>query len=201
VKRNYLKRERVFLSAFAKNRPFQRGKIGCDLKAIPDKMILLENIMQLLSTKEIAMESAQIWHEIRIKASPDAIFSALTEPQKLGRWWIPDTRGESSVGKSLAFWFSPTASQVMDVVELKPGDLVRWRAAAGPMSDWAGTEVEFKIVPRGELTGLQIRHHGWKEIADGFPYYSLSWAVYLTSLKDFLQSGVGSPFPNKWADG
>jgi uncharacterized protein YndB with AHSA1/START domain len=147
------------------------------------------------------MHNTQIWHDIRITASPGAIYAAITDAKQLGRWWIPDTRGESRVGKSLEFWFSPTASQVMEVVELKPGELVRWRDAAGPMDDWSGTEVEFKIMPRGERTSLQLRHHGWTEIAEGFPYYSLSWAVYLTSLKDLLQSGEGHPFPNKWADG
>ena len=147
------------------------------------------------------MAEAQIWHEVRMKATPAAVYEAITSPRRLAAWWIPDTRGESTVGGELQFWFAPTMSMTMRVVELEPDRLVRWRSVGGPLPDWADTEVEFKIIPQGERIALQLRHHGWREIAEGFPYYSFSWAVYLASLKDLVQTGEGHPFPNRWAGG
>jgi uncharacterized protein YndB with AHSA1/START domain len=52
-----------------------------------------------------APSSPEIRHELGIKASPAAVYEALTEVRKLGQWWIPDTRGESKTGKPLEFWF------------------------------------------------------------------------------------------------
>jgi uncharacterized protein YndB with AHSA1/START domain len=142
--------------------------------------------------------SKEIWHEVRIKAAPDAVYQALTDIAKLAQWWIPDTRGESTVGKTLEFWFSKTACETMQVVALEQNELVRWQPSESGMSDWAGTTVEFKIFPRDDRTFIHFRHSGYRPGVEGVPHYSMSWAVFLLSLKNLLENGVGDPFPNSW---
>ena len=144
------------------------------------------------------LPAPEIHHEVRIRATPAAIYRALTDVQQLGAWWIPDTRGESKPGATLEFWFNPTAHQDLRVAALEPDRLVRWQALAADLSDWAGTEIEFRIVPGEAETRLQFRHFGWRHAVERFPYYSLSWAVFLLSLKDLLEKGQGHPFPNAW---
>lgn len=142
--------------------------------------------------------SPEIAHEISLKVSPRSVYEALTEPTLLQQWWIPDTRGESKVGESLEFWFSRDACQVMTVTALEPEQLVRWKTPAGDSSDWAGTEVEFALAAQRARTRLTFRHYGWHRPVERLPYYSMSWAVFLISLKDLLQKGKGYPFPNEW---
>lgn len=142
----------------------------------------------------------EIWHEIRIKAQPSAIYEALTDTGKLAEWWIPDTRGESKVGKVLEFWFDDDACQLMQVASLEPDRLVRWRATDSDLSDWAGTEVEFTLVPQDNRTCVHFRHSGYRDNVEAFAYYSTSWAVFLLSLKALLEKGKGHPFPNGWID-
>jgi uncharacterized protein YndB with AHSA1/START domain len=144
------------------------------------------------------MASREIWHEMRIKASPDAVYQALTDVKKLAEWWIPDTRGESKVGNTLEFWFDEQACQLMRVSALEADHLVQWRATDSDLSDWAGTEIEFRLFPQKERTLVHFRHSGYEDGVEAFPYYSTSWAVFLVSLKELLEKGKGHPFPNDW---
>jgi len=140
----------------------------------------------------------EIRHELAIKAPPAALYEALTDVKKLGQWWIPDTRGESKTGKTLEFWFGEQSCQAMQVASLEADRLVRWKPAEKGMSDWRGTEIEFAISPKNDGSILHFRHSKWRDSEGCFAYCSLSWAVFLLSLKDLLEKGRGHPFPNEW---
>ena len=46
--------------------------------------------------------SYEINHQVGIKASPEEIYSALTETEKLAQWWTTDTKGRGTkVGDTL----------------------------------------------------------------------------------------------------
>jgi uncharacterized protein YndB with AHSA1/START domain len=143
------------------------------------------------------MATPEIRHEVRIKASPAALYEALTDAKKLGQWWIPDTRGRSEAGKTLEFWFGEHC-QEMRVTALEPGRLVRWQATEKGLPDWVGSEIEFAMSPKGGQTTVQFRHTRWPGDAAELPYCSMSWAVFLLSLKELLEKGKGFPFPNQW---
>jgi activator of Hsp90 ATPase-like protein len=57
--------------------------------------------------------------QVGIKASPEEIYKALTETEKLARWWTTDTKGSGAVGDTLEFWFY-SHCQKFNVKELKP---------------------------------------------------------------------------------
>ena len=143
------------------------------------------------------MANTEIWHEIGIKASPAAVYRALTEAGELGKWWIPDTRGESAIGNILEFHFDQSC-QRMQIFALEPDRLVRWRPVEKGLSDWADSEIEFEIVPRGDQSALRFRHFGLSHCGEALPYYSTSWAVFMLSLKQLVEDGEGFPFPNRW---
>lgn len=128
---------------------------------------------------------------------PAAIYNALTNTETLALWWMPDTRGTSEVGKNLEFRFGDFCQRV-EVSRLEPSRRVGWRAADPDPADWAQTEIEFEILSPDEWTRVRFRHSGFREEIERLPYYSLSWAVFLLSLKELLEKGHGFPFPNRW---
>lgn len=150
------------------------------------------------------MATREIWHEIEIHASPAELFRALSEVPRLAHWWTTDVRGESAVSKTLEFWFSRYRAAVMEVTTLKPDELVQWRVVDGRATDWIGTELEFRIFRGQGKTLLHFRHSLWAEDAKSFPHCSLGWAIYLLSLKEFVETGKGRPHPydmpvNMWS--
>jgi len=140
------------------------------------------------------MAYREIWHEIMIKASPGEVYQALTDVKKLAHWWTTDTRGESKIGKELEFCFDEFC-QPMEVTTLKANELVRWHVPKKGLPDWADTEIEFKISREDGQTLLQFRHSNWREDTKIFPRCSLDWAIFLQSLRGFVETGRGRPYP------
>jgi len=137
----------------------------------------------------------EIWHEIHINASPDAVYRAVTDVKELAHWWTTETRGESAIGKKLEFWFFGQMSAEMDVIALKTNELVQWLVTDRSIHDWINTEIEFKVFSKCGKTILHLRHSKWRENAAMFPECSMHWAIYLLSLKEFVETGKGRPHP------
>jgi len=143
------------------------------------------------------MPAREIFHEVRIKAPVAEVYAAITQPERLARWWIPDTRGDGREGGTLQFWLG-TRVQEMDVVATVPNRLVRWCPTDTGFDDWADTRLEFEIRPVDEGSVVHFRHSGWRDDVEAFPHYSMSWAVFMLSMKGLVETGDGFPFPNYW---
>ena len=142
------------------------------------------------------MSYREIWHEIHIHSTPNEIYRALTEVDKLAGWWTTDTRGESAVGKKLEFWFNGHLAAEMVVTEMKSDALVCWRITDRSIAEWTGTEISFEIFRRDKKAVLHLRHTKWHEDAAMFPECSMHWAILLLSLKEFVETGRGRSHPH-----
>ena len=136
-------------------------------------------------------------HQVGVKGSPEDVYKALTETQKLGQWWTTDTRGGGGkVGDTLEFWFYGSFCQKFHVKDLKPGKHVAWKSPKGQgAGEWEETEVTFDLSTDEKQTFIQFRHSGWRESTDFQGHCSMRWAVFLLSLKDVLERGKGRPIP------
>lgn len=142
------------------------------------------------------MNRYNILHEVGIKASPEAVYQALTDTRKLAGWWTSDTRGSgSTVGDVLEFWFEEDFCQKFEVTELQPAKLVRWKATEG-IEEWGGTEITFSLNPDEKQCYVLFSHSGWRRDDGLFPHCSTKWAVFMLSLKDLLEKGKGQPAPD-----
>jgi uncharacterized protein YndB with AHSA1/START domain len=141
------------------------------------------------------METHNIRHQVGIKASPNAVYQALTDRKELAGWWTSDTRGNSSrVGGVLEFWFGDSCHK-FEVVDLQPGKLVRWKYREG-FEEWAGTEVAFSLNADEKQCYVHFSHSNWRMDSGSFSFCSTKWAVFMLSLKDFLEKDKGQPYPN-----
>jgi uncharacterized protein YndB with AHSA1/START domain len=136
-------------------------------------------------------------HQVGIKASSEAVYSALTETEKLAQWWTTDTRGSGAkVGDTLEFWFYGSFCQKFNVQELDSGKRVAWKSPIGQgAGEWEGTEIAFDLSTDEKQTFVQFRHSGWKESSNFQGHCSMRWAIFLLSLRDVLERGKGRPIP------
>ena len=80
-----------------------------------------------------------IIHRIGIKASPAKVYTALSTVDGVAGWWTKETTGESKVGGVITVRFRDHGSDHekgrmdLEVIELSPGQSVRWRVKAGAM--------------------------------------------------------------------
>ncbi len=136
-----------------------------------------------------------ILHKVAIKASPNAVYRALTTLEGLAGWWTADTTGDCNVGGAILFRFGDRGRIEMKVIELVPNRRVLWQVTGGPES-WIGTKVSFDLSQDGDYTAILFKHAGWKEPSEFMHACSTKWAMFLMSMKSLFETGKGAAYPN-----
>lgn len=142
---------------------------------------------------------AEILHRIGVRADLDDVYAALSNEAGLAAWWTTDTTVSSSepeVGANIAFRFGETGLD-MRVAELKQNERVVWECVEAAPPGWTGTRLSFELSenPEENETLVYFRHTGWAEPGEFMAHCSTKWAMFLFSLKQYLETGAGRPFP------
>jgi uncharacterized protein YndB with AHSA1/START domain len=132
---------------------------------------------------------------IRVQASPEALFDALTTVTGLSAWWNPVT-GSGETGGELRFIMNAPEPLVVHVDQATRPTSVRWTVTDCPfLPDWIGTTPAFTITPLdGRTSELHFYHQGLNQELECIDMCACSWDHYMTSLRDYLEVGRGSPF-------
>ena len=135
-----------------------------------------------------------IHHRVGVESpSTEGVYDALTTIDGLAGWWTTDTTGDPSLGGRLEFRFLPGGFD-MEVIDLVPGERVRWRVVDGP-AEWIGTTIDWRLSRSGDHTIVLFSHAGWAEPGEFLSHCSTKWASYLLSLKALVETGAGAPSP------
>jgi len=135
-----------------------------------------------------------ITHKIGVSAARMSVLDALTTLNGLCGWWTSTTTGVPALGGTILFRFD---KQGLDMsVETQTDTDVTWRCTSGP-DEWLPTTIEFHLEDDGRNgTALYFTHRNWAE-ENPFHYHcSMKWASFLLSLKEFVETGQGRPFPD-----
>lgn len=136
---------------------------------------------------------ADILHRVEINASPARVFEAIARQEGLSAWWTTWTKAEPVVGSVAEFGFDDATTK-MRIEELVPERRVAWWCVGGP-EEWIGTRVSFELEPGGQGTIVRFGQHGWKAASDFYMHCNAKWSYFLHSLKAFVETGKGSPYP------
>lgn len=134
--------------------------------------------------------------ERTIAATPQRVWSALTQQDQISCWWTEEARVRPEVGSLGEFYFRPPAGVLkFEVTELKPDELVRWAARSGPPS-WMGTTVTWQLTSAPDGTKVAFTQDGFTRTDEGYQQTQRNWDYFLNSLKSYLETGKGNPgFP------
>lgn len=143
---------------------------------------------------------ANIIHRIGIKASLEKTYEALATAEGVSCWWTKDTSGISEEGSTVKMQFNSPEGKELGVMEMKVMALdihkkVHWHCLAGP-EEWIGTEIIFSLKQEGDYTIVLFTHQNWRKEVEFLAHCSMKWAVFLLSLREFVETGTGKPAPN-----
>jgi uncharacterized protein YndB with AHSA1/START domain len=134
-----------------------------------------------------------ILHRVGIQGTAPRVYQALATVDGLSHWWIIGTTGETEVGGTIRF--RPEGGGFdMKVIESQPNERVKWICTGGP-PEWIGTELTFELVPKEGQIFVLFKHAGWKEPVEFMHHCSTKWAVFLMSLKNWIERAEGRPHP------
>lgn len=135
--------------------------------------------------------------EVPIAATPDQVYEAITDPEGLSRWWTPEVVAQPEVGSIAEFTFrgGPAGRFVVkiEIATLEPGCKVYWTVTEDMFPDWVGTHITWDLTPIDNGTKVRFGHRDYASTEGSFARVGYSWAWYLTSLKDYLETGNGRP--------
>ncbi|GAA5785582.1 activator of HSP90 ATPase [Chitiniphilus shinanonensis] len=141
-----------------------------------------------------------IVHRIGIKAPATQVYAALASLQGLAGWWTEEVQGNDQVGGRIEFTFraldgTVKGSAVMAVEALDPSRQVAWRCVEGP-AEWIDTRLTFTLAEHDDQTIVLLGHRQWREEVEFTAHCSTKWAIFLLSLRDYVEKGTGRPSPN-----
>lgn len=143
-------------------------------------------------TKEDAMHD--IMHLIKIHASSERLYQAITTTEGIHQWWTRDASIEPKVGGVGEFGFFGRRFVAKIIVEeLNPVTRVRWKVSNAA---WPGSDIEFNLKADGNDATLVFAHHGFPRADEGYASATTRWGLYLFSLKRYLETGKGTPNPD-----
>lgn len=143
---------------------------------------------------------ADIIHRIGIRAPASKVHDAVATPEGVAGWWTRETTGTAKLGGKVDVRFRDNEGKEIggmgfELTKLEPGRSVQWRFLEGP-PEWIGTDVTFEMTQDGDMTIVIFGHRNWKEPAEFMAHCSMKWAVFLLSLRDFVEKGKGKPSPD-----
>jgi hypothetical protein len=136
---------------------------------------------------------ATIYHQIGVNVEVNKAYKAISTLQGLSSWWTKTT-GKTKQGDKLKFHFNEHTIE-MTIEELIPDKKVVWQCTEKE-GEWKDTIIIFDLVTTANQVFINFSHSNWAAQTDLCSHCSTKWAVFLLSLKDYLEQGKGHPFPN-----
>lgn len=135
----------------------------------------------------------QIDHELKISATPEQVFEALTTPTGVKGWHTPSVTGSGAVGSEWVFSFADHPDFGWAVVTSDAPSRVEWRCTRGP-GDSVGTTATFLLCSTADgRTLVEHTHGGWPGTHGNFRKCNTTWGVLLHHLRDYVETGDAAP--------
>ena len=131
--------------------------------------------------------------KIKIKSTPDIIFSALTEEQELLKWWPTQVEVGLREGGGFRRNFEPyvESTERGQFLRIIPNQLLKYSAESTDFPHLT-REVTMEIIAQGENTQVVVTEAGWKSGRLWEKLYrsgEMGWKQILHDLKVFVETG------------
>ena len=138
--------------------------------------------------------------EIKISASPEAVYHALTS--QIDKWWTESSNEAGQVGDKLVVSFEKTTCWQMIVTEASKNQLLVWQVLQAyhdleniaKKDEWKGTTIRWEILATNAGSKLMLTHQGLVPELQCYEICQSGWHYFLGSLKGFLETGKGHPY-------
>lgn len=141
---------------------------------------------------------AAIKHLLKIEASPEQVYTALTTATGIRSWWTDNAELDEQVGGygTFRFHYGQTVTTKVQITSLQAPFLVSWLVRESFRPEQKGTVITFESRPSGKGTLLHFSQEDYAVADDTYALMNTGWAYYLVSLKQYLEKGTGRPSPN-----
>ena len=143
--------------------------------------------------------------EILISAKPESVYKAITKD--IDKWWTELSNQAVQIGDRLTVRFEKTTCWVMTVSEAFPNRSLVWKVVEAihdvdelvEKDEWKGTTIKWEIAENKTGSTVTLTHQGLVPALECYEICHAGWGDFLGSLKNYLETGKGSPFDKETA--
>ena len=139
-----------------------------------------------------AKSMATIRHRVGIVAPRDKVWEALTTPQGLSGWWASSA---SITPATVHLAFTGLTTLTFSILNQENVSRLHLKNTVDP-HPWGGSELEFFLSAADAQVFVTLLHHHPEASEEDFQFFMTKWPIFLVSLKRFVETGIGNPFPN-----
>ena len=148
--------------------------------------------------------STNYTREIVVSSTPAEAYKALTTG--FNKWWTTDCNPVTNAGEKITFKFGPSY-WVMRANNLVPNELVEYECIeahhvhdglpSSILDEWKKSILKWAIQKQEEKTNIIFTHEGLVPSLECYEVCEQGWDYFfVNSLKQYLDSGEGTPFEN-----
>ena len=130
---------------------------------------------------------------MHINASKEEVFNALTESDKLSKWYTTIVKGEFKLNEIITSEFINFAEFKFKVIALTHNESVYLEIIESGL-DNIGYIMKYEFDENNRKTSVHYTYEGFAEIEDSYLNMNCSSAKYLESLRQYCQTGNGEAF-------
>lgn len=140
---------------------------------------------------------ARIVFEFEIGAPADAVVRALDAAEGIAGWWTEDVEFAGGEGSILTLGFPVAPKPFVLRVGGVDDERVQWTSVGEFPPHWSGTTITWTLTPTDGATQIHFSHDGWASDDGPFPSAAMTWGQLMTSLKQYVETGRGTPLYRK----
>ncbi|WP_281556188.1 SRPBCC domain-containing protein [Thalassomonas sp. RHCl1] len=138
---------------------------------------------------------AKVKHQVGIDGTIEQVFSTLTTNEGFAGWWASSATISPEIGGKIALTFDNLTTLYFEYQDILENEKVAILCTGGTGA-WQDSELLFELVQASDQVYLTLTHTNEASSEDEFLYFSTKWTCYLLSLRDFVETGRGRPYPN-----
>ncbi|MGH3464336.1 MAG: SRPBCC family protein [Kribbellaceae bacterium] len=140
---------------------------------------------------------ARIVFELEVGAPAAAVIEALDTADGIAGWWTADVAFRGGEGSTMTLGF-PVAPKPFELRVDEVGDQrVRWTSVGDFPPHWSATTITWTLTPSDSGILVHFDHGGWADDQGAFPSAAMTWGQLMTSLKQYVETGQGTPLYRK----
>ena len=136
----------------------------------------------------------KVKHRVGIKGPVESVYHCLVTNEGLSNWWATSSSGKAEIGETVDLEFFSLAVLSFRYLVLNINEIVKLKCVSGP-GPWQDSELLFELQQSNDQVFVTLTHQNESSSEDDFLYFSTKWTVYLLSLKEFVETGKGRPYP------
>ena len=130
---------------------------------------------------------------LHINSTKEKVFKALTESDKLSKWYTTIVKGEFKLNEIVIFEFVNLAEFKFKVIELTKNKSIHLEIIESGF-DNVGHIMKYELDENDGKTRVRYTYEGFSEMDDSYSNMNYSSAKYLESLRQYCQTGNGEAF-------